>query len=275
MRVAIDFGASNTDAVARSIDGTLHQWTIASIGRPNAQRVHSVLAAAGIAMSDVSAIAVTGGDRSELPELLDGIALQSVAEVAAIGRGGLAMAGLEAAAVVSAGSGTAVIAARPDQYSHISGTGVGGGTLLGLARLLIGTAEPQIIDALARAGNHASVNLTIGDVVGEAAIGSLPADTTAVNFGKLARQAIIPSRPDMAAAIVNLVGQVIAVVAINAARSQQFEDIVVIGHLADLRSVHATIAQVGGFYGAHIHIPERGGYATALGALESIETMKR
>jgi type II pantothenate kinase len=270
MEVAIDFGASNTDAVARGGDGELRRWTVASQGRPSVELIRAVLAAADIAAAELTGLAVTGGDQSGLPEQLAGIAIQRIPEVQAIGRGGLAAAGLMAAAVVSAGSGTAVIAARPEGCQHISGTGVGGGTLLGLARLLIGTAEPQIIDALARAGNHAGVNLTIGDVVGEEAIGSLPADTTAVNFGKLARQALTPSRPDMAAAIVNLVGQVIAVVSINAARSQQFEDIIVIGHLVDLASVRTTIEQVGGFYGARIHVPAYCGYATALGALESL-----
>jgi type II pantothenate kinase len=177
------------------------------------------------------------------------------------------LVGLEAAAIVSAGSGTAVIAARADGYHHISGTGVGGGTLLGLARLLIGTADAQAVDALARAGSHVGVNLTIAEVVGSTAIGSLPPNTTAVNFGKLARQAITPSRPDMAAGIINLVGQVIAIVAINAARSQGFEDIVIVGHLTDLASIRATLAEVGGFYSARIHIPAGGGYATAHGAL--------
>jgi type II pantothenate kinase len=262
---------SNTDAVARSGDGELRRWTVPSQGKPSEERIQAVLAAAGIAAGELTALAVTGGDHSALPEQFEGVAIRRIPEVQAIGHGGLQAAGFEAAAVVSAGSGTAVIAARPDGCQHISGTGVGGGTLLGLARLLIGTAEPQIIDALARAGNHAGVNLTIGDVVGAAAIGSLPADTTAVNFGKLARQPLSPSRPDLAAALVNLVGQVIAVVSINAARSQQFEDIIVIGHLVDLASIRTTIEQVGGFYGARIHVPAYSGYATALGALDALK----
>ena len=267
MQIAIDFGASNTDIVAHNMAGELRRWSMPSVGQPSEARVRAVLAAGSVDLGEVEWIAVTGGDRSELPAAIDDVVMRPVAEVAAIGRGGLVLSGFEAAAIVSAGSGTAVIAARPEGCHHISGTGVGGGTLLGLARLLIGTADAQAVDALARAGSHVGVNLTIGEVVGAAAIGSLPPNTTAVNFGKLARQAITPSRPDMAAGIINLVGQVIAVVAINAARSQNFEEIVVVGHLADLASIRTTLTEVGGFYGARIHIPVGGGYATAHGAL--------
>jgi len=68
---------------------------------------------------------------------------------------------------------------------------------------------------------------------------------------------------------------VIGVVAINAARSQSLEHIVVIGHLADLSSVRTTIAQVGEFYDAPITIPQGGGYATALGALLAAEALMK
>jgi type II pantothenate kinase len=269
-QIAIDFGASNTDAVARHADGDLQRWTMPSVGRPSAERVLAVLTAGGVEFPRVEWIAVTGGDRSGLPDAIDGRPLRMVHEVEAIGRGGLALVNTEAAAVVSAGSGTAVVAAGPVGYSHISGTGVGGGTLLGLSRLLIGSAEPQVVDALARAGSHVGVNITIGEIVG-GSIGTLPADTTAVNFGRIARQAFVPKRPDMAAGIVNLVGQVIAVVAINAARSRGLDTIVVIGRLTELSSVRTTIQQVGEFYGASILTPPGGAFATAMGALMAAE----
>ncbi len=273
MHVAIDFGASNTDAIAR-IGTELRRWMVPTIGKPNEARVRAVLAAGRIELADVTWIAMTGGDRSALSDTIAGTPILSIPEVEAIGRGGLELAGVSEAAIISAGSGTAIVAARPSGFQHISGTGVGGGTLVGLARLLIGTADPGVVDALARAGNHTSVNLTIGEIIGEA-IGSLPPDTTAVNFGRLAREASTPNRPDLAAGLVNLVGQVIGVVAINAARSQSLEHIVVIGHLADLSSVRTTIAQVGEFYGAPITIPQGGGYATALGALLAAEALMK
>jgi type II pantothenate kinase len=270
MRVAIDFGASNTDAVARMEGGDLRHWVVPGAGRPDEQRVRAVLAAGGLDPAALTGLTVTGGDRSALPAEFEGQLIQAVSEVEAIGRGGLELGGYTEAAIVSAGSGTAVIGAGPEGFAHISGTGVGGGTLLGLGRLLVGNANPRVIDALARAGRHTAVNLTIGEIVG-GEIGALPSDTTAVNFGRIAREALTPDRADLAAGLVNLVGQVIGVVAINAARSKGLSQIVITGHLMDLSSIRATVLQVGEFYGAAMTIPESPGQATALGALLAAE----
>jgi type II pantothenate kinase len=262
---AIDFGASNTDVVVQDGAGTRH-WRLASEGQPSDATIRSALARGGCAPSDLSWIAVTGGNRTELSPSLDGCRLHQVPEVQAIGRGGLALAGLEQAAVASAGSGTAVVAAGPGGARHVSGTGVGGGTLVGLARLLVGTVDPKEIDALALQGSDTTHNLTIGEILGQA-IGTLPPETTAVNFGRVARHAVEASREDTAAALVNMVGQVIAVIAINAARAEQLTDTVIVGHLTDLPSVRRIFELVGQYYHASIIIPERGGSATALGAL--------
>ncbi|MBL0940436.1 MAG: Fumble domain-containing protein [Gemmatimonadaceae bacterium] len=262
---AIDFGASNTDIVLRNADG-VHHWTIPTEGQPDESRVRRALAAGDLTVRDVQWLAVTGGNRSALAATIDERRVHQVAEVEAIGRGGLALAGLDAAVVTSAGSGTAVVAATTTGARHVTGTGVGGGTLVGLSRLLLGTVDPQEIDTLARAGKDTTLNLTIGEILGQA-IGSLPPDTTAVNFGRVARHSVDASRADTAAALVNMVGQVIAIVAINAARAQQLEHAVIVGHLTDLPSVRHTFEVVAQFYGAAIRIPERGGQATALGAL--------
>ena len=271
--VAIDFGATNTDVVA-NIDGELRYWMLPSARHDHEQRIHAALIAGKLQPSDVRGIVITGGDRRGLQSHIDGIPIVMVNEMEAIGRGGLALARLEAAAVVSAGSGTAVVSARDEACQHITGTGVGGGTLQGLAKLLIGTSEPEQIDILACHGVPTGVNVTIGEIVGEA-IGGLPPDTTAVNFGKLASQGFQPRAEDIAAGLVNMVGQVIAVVAINAARSQGHKHIVVIGHLADLESVRTTLIQVGGYYNMPVIIPERRGFATALGALISSEGIRK
>lgn len=283
--VAIDFGISNTDAVAR-VDGALHRWTRPSDGTPDAAVVREVLASGGLASRDLSRLAVTGGRHRALPPVIDTLPLVSVNEVTAIGRGGQALGALvrDASAphalafdtsahdvptlVVSAGSGTAVVAARVDACRHITGTGVGGGTLLGLGRLLLGTNDPLAIDALALAGDPNAADLSLQDVV-LGPIGALPPDATAVNFGRLARQAGEVSREDLAAALVTLVGQVIAITAINAARAEQLEHVVVIGHLTDLPSFRAVLERVGEYYGQRLLLPADAGYGTAIGALRA------
>ena len=268
---AIDFGASNTDDVLRDGDA-VRRWSQPSHGQPDEARVREVLALGDARPADVEWIAVTGGNRERIPEMVDGRPVHRVDEVNSIGRGGLELAQLERAIVTSAGSGTAVVDAGPDGARHVTGSGVGGGTLVGLGRMLLDITDPRELDTLARAGSHRALNLTIGEILG-GAIGSLPPDTTAVNFGRVAREPMDAPPEDVAAALVNMVGQVIAVIAINAARATHHAEIVVVGHLTDLPSIRDVIAQVGRFYSAQIRVPEHGGYATAMGAL--IEAQRR
>ena len=47
------------------------------------------------------------------------------------------MSGLDRAVVVSMGTGTAYVMADKGRVSHLGGTGVGGGTLLGLSGLTL------------------------------------------------------------------------------------------------------------------------------------------
>lgn len=268
---AIDFGISNTDAVAR-VAGELRYWTRPTAGQPDPDLVRAILAEGGVKLSSLRRLAVTGGRHRLLPDQIGDCAVGRVSEVEAIGRGGQALSELpkeDSAApvlVVSAGSGTAVVEARGDQYTHVTGTGVGGGTLLGLSRLLLRTTDPREIDALARRGDPNGADLSLADVV-SGPIGQLPANATAVNFGRLARHDIAVSREDLAAALVTLVGQVIGLIAINAARARQVERIIVTGHLIDMDSVRDALKQVGDIYGTRITLPPNAGYGTALGAL--------
>lgn len=263
--VAIDFGASNTDVVLRA-DGAQRRWSLPSAGAATEARVREVLEAGDLRPRDVAWIAATGGNREALPAVIDTRPVRPVHEIEAIAAGGLALSGLARAIVTSAGSGTAVVRADGTAARHVSGTGVGGGTLVGLGRLLLDTADAWAIDALARRGDPAGVNLTIGEIVG-GAIGSLPPETTAVNFGRVARAPMDARPEDVAAALVNMVGQVVGVVAVSAARAERLPAVVVVGRLTDLPSIRDTLAQVAQFYGATIRIPELGGYATATGAL--------
>ncbi len=282
MRAAIDFGISNTDVVAR-IDGRLRHWSQPSLHAPDASRLRALLAAGDIALEALTHIAVTGGRHRTLPERIGDCDLVRVNEVAAIGRGGQALIvdatydstapALGRAAqhdhaliVVSAGSGTAVVSARGHTYAHVTGSGVGGGTLLGLGRLLLQTADPREIDALAQQGDANGADLSIGDVI-SGPIGTLPPDATAVNFGKLGRQDIAVSKPDLAAALITLVAQTIGTLAVNAARAQGTQRIVVVGHMTDLLTVRRVLTQVGDLYGMDIDMPPDSGCATALGAL--------
>ena len=271
MHAAIDFGISNTDAVAL-VGGELQRWTRLSNGAPSHESVRAMLAHGGVDLDRLTTLPVTGGQHRTLPTALGATSVVAVPEVTAIGRGGQALATPDGddrdtpLLVVSAGSGTAVISARNDMYSHITGTGVGGGTLLGLGRLLLGTTDVAIIDAMAMRGDANGADLALRDVV-SGPIGSLPLDATAVNFGRLARQNSSAEPDDLAAALMTLVGQVIAITAINAARAERIERVVMIGHMTDMTSFRRVIDQVGEYYGMRVLLPAHAGFGTAIGAL--------
>lgn len=268
---AIDFGASNTD-VAAVVDGGLMIWTQATAGKPTPELVRQLAARTGVPFRRLRAVAVTGGHSQALPETLDGVPVHKIGELAAIARGGQALASGSAALpgspllVVSAGSGTAMVAANGPEYRHVTGTGMGGGTLLGLGRLLLGTIKPEEIDALAARGNPNGADLAILDVV-TGPIGALPPDATAVNFGRVAQMATRPADEDLAAALVTMVGQVVATLAINAARAAGVPRIVVTGHLTDMPTLRRTMHRVGEFFGMPLELSPQAGYATVTGAL--------
>ncbi|MBK8048210.1 MAG: Fumble domain-containing protein [Anaerolineales bacterium] len=195
-------------------------------------------------------------------------------EVQAIGRGGQGdprpAPGERTAPlmVASAGSGTAMIKAVGDQYAHVFGTGVGGGTMLGLARLLLKTTDPVEIGELALRGDRNAADLSLADVI-TGPIGSLPADATAVNFGRVGRRNLKGKvrREDLAAALVNLVAQTIGLIAANTAHANGCERIVMIGHMLDLDYFCQVIGMVGQYYATQFEVPRCPGCATALGAL--------
>src|SRR4051812_45998984 len=121
--VGIDFGASNTDAAA-VIGGKLQLWSEQRKGMPSVQSIESLLDAVGIDIYDVQLIAATGGHHQILPYDVEGVPIIKVGELLAIGRGGQALATgswklpEEELLVVSAGSGTAMMAARGQVYQH-------------------------------------------------------------------------------------------------------------------------------------------------------------
>lgn len=265
LKLGVDFGLSNTDAVLVEGDRIVARQIVPTEGA-SVESLWQVLRALEVDAGQLGGIASSGGLSRNLPESFEGFAIRKVPEPVALGRGALTLAGLGEALVVSAGTGTAMVSARGREAFHFTGSAVGGGTLLGLGRLLLGTADPLEIARLAEAGDTSAVDSTLIDVIG-GGIGHLPADATAVNFGRAVRP-LTPRREDLAAALVTLVSQVIAMVAINAAKAAGHPQIVIVGHLPDLAPVRAALERVWYFYQVEPRplIPPGAGFATAYGA---------
>ena len=265
---AVDIGMTNIDLILETEVG-LTRRMLSNQHRSAADQLRQAIAAVEGGLIAGMTIGVTGGRYRDLPDEVDAFRVQKVDEMRALGLGGLAVTQLESGLVVSAGTGAAMVAARPSGVEHVTGSAVGGGTLLGLSKLILKTDDVEEIDQLALQGDAAAVDIMLTEAVG-GEVGRLPANANAVNLGKLGRENDF-SRENLAAGLVRLVAQVISVIAINAADASDLEAIIMVGHLMDLQSIRREVDLVGGFYEKTFIVPENPGFGTAQGVLEVLK----
>lgn len=289
LAVGIDLGQSVTDAVALGSSGALlHHRALVAGGRGPGAALDAALATIADAVASAGLVGLTGGRSAALALRVaprGGPRIVTIPEPEAIGRGGLHLSGLPAALVVSCGTGTAMVSARaaapgrPAAFEHATGTPVGGGTLRALGALLVGSDDAEAIAALAAQGDASKVDTTLADVLGSG-LGTLPPEATAVSLGRLADAADrtrdpeggglgdAHDRADLAASLVTMVAQTIALIAVNAVRAQGLPAVVMVGRVATLAPVRSMLRSVFRVYGASelLHLPDGGGAATAIGA---------
>ena len=90
--------------------------------------------------------------------------------------------------LVSIGSGVSIIKVNNfSSFERVSGTMIGGGTLLGLSNLLTGVNDFDSILELSKKGNNAEVDMLVKDVYGNnSPIKGLTGDLIASSFAKVA-----------------------------------------------------------------------------------------
>ena len=275
MLISLDFGIAITDILKKYKNGELEHKMVPSQDDPNERLIRSFFEEVDFT-KEVELVALTGGHHQKIKDSIDKTPIFHVNEVEAIGEGGINLAGIskdKEAIIVSAGSGTACIYAKNGKYLHCSGTGVGGGTVIGLSKLLIGTTNPSEIEELAKKGLTKGTDLLLEDVV-SGPIGLLPKDTTAVNFGRIAKYSSKASREDLAAGIINLVGQTVARIATSVAMAFKVSDIIIVGRAPTFSVLRTSLESAAALTNFMPHFPKNGEYASALGALLIAEKIK-
>lgn len=185
-----------------------------------------------------------------------------IAEIDAIGFGGAALANSSNCVVVSMGTGTAIVHFTQNSAKHVGGSGVGGGTIKGLASLICGLEDPLQLDALAMQGSASNLNLTISDL-GYEEISFLGADMTASNFASVKSK----KTEDLAAGILRLVGETVGIISSICARELNCrENIVMVGKVAQSPYIRQVLDLVGKLYQTRFHYPDNPGFATVYGA---------
>ena len=268
--LGIDIGGSTTKVVGLQDGGLVGMLQVRA-----ADQITSLYGAIGnflrkynAGLSDVSRIALTGVGSSFIEEQIYSIETHRVNEFLAIGNGALQLSGLKEAIVVSMGTGTAFVRAGADGITHIGGSGVGGGTIIGLASKMLGKTDIDAILALAENGKLENVDLSVRDIIGRE-IPSLPFNLTAANFGRIKGTA---SEADLALGIINMVFETAGMLAVFAAKNDTIRDIVLTGMLTTFPQAEEIQAAFSVLTDLRFTIPPNAVFATAIGAASIVRS---
>ena len=271
--LGIDIGGSTTKIVGLKPDGAL----ISTMMVRAYDQLTSLYGALGnytdtngFSLHDVEKIFITGVGASYIHYDIYGIPTVRIEEFSATARGGLALAHVKEAVVVSMGTGTAFIHAKAKEYMHIGGSGVGGGMLMGLGRVLTGSSDFEMICSLADGGDLRNVDLTVGDI-SKQDIETLGMDITAANFANIRDYA---TDKDMALGLINVVLQTIITMSAFACRGLSVNTVILTGALTQLRKLPEIIDMCRSIYPINFIIPENAVFATAVGAALHFEDHK-
>lgn len=218
----------------------------------------------GISIGDIERVMMTGVGSSYVKRNLYGLECRRVEEFRSIGLGGMYLSGLEEGLIVSMGTGTAIVhAKRNGAMKYLGGTGVGGGSIMGLSKLLLSAESIEHIIEYADEGNLANIDLRIKDITAPDGMSGLHADLTASNFGNVSD---IAGKSDIALGILNMVYETIGMTSIFAARSRGLSDIILTGNLTRLGYCHKKFDEFNHLgYGVNFVIPKQSEYATVIG----------
>jgi type II pantothenate kinase len=264
MIIGIDIGSTTTKAVSIGDE--------AGIQKIKTRATDAVTSATGAfgkmlmendyLIGDIDRIMITGTGAPKIKNDIFGIPTERVDEIQCIGIGGMFLSGKDDIVIVNIGTGTALIDASRDRISHMGGSGVGGGTILGLAKKLLFMTDFNGIMELADMGNLSQVDLNMEDIT-DVGLSFLGRDTTASNFGKMLDTA---RNEDLALGLLNMVYQVIGMLAVFAAKSKRTGRVIVTGngsHNAIGKKILTAITEM---YSVHFEYPADAEYTTAIGA---------
>ena len=280
--IGIDIGGSTTKIVGFRLENGKHELITPMLVRAT-DAITSVYGAFGkftmengLRLNEIDRVLMTGVGASFIKEPLYSLNCEKVSEFSCVGSGGLYLSGLDEAIVVSMGTGTALMYARKEGKKtvteYLGGTGVGGGTLIGLSKKMTGVDTIEHIQTLCEGGNLNNVDLKIKDMSNDGSF-QINRDLTAANFGKLSD---IATNEDIALGIANMVGETIAMLAVFAARSHNIKNVVLTGNLTVIKAVNDVFDGLEEHFKVRFITPELSQFATVIGAaLSDIENPRR
>ncbi|NLI35292.1 MAG: type II pantothenate kinase [Bacteroidales bacterium] len=217
----------------------------------------------GVDLSDIQQVMITGVGSAYIEGPLYGLPTMKADEFVSDGLGARYNTNLKDLMVVSMGTGTSYVKVEGDSIKHIGGISIGGGTLQGLALLLLKTRDFKKICELANHGNIANINLQIRDICKHDLEG-LPLDATASLFGKIDNSNA--SEEDIALGLIYMVLQSIGSSAVLSTLNSNIKDFVLIGNLTKIPQCKDIFPFMERVYNVRFHIPPHAEFRTAIGA---------
>ncbi len=168
--------------------------------------------------------------------------------------------------VVNIGTGTSIFHVTQHKFERLAGSGVAGGTLMGLGSLITGKSTFQELITLAEEGNHENSDLLVRDIY---APNKPPifGDLTAANFGK-ANNNTTATKADHMAALIQLIGEITISLTSQVAFQKNIDTIVFIGSTlngnAPLKNVLSSFQDKLSYEPVFL---DKGAYTGAIGAL--------
>lgn len=208
--------------------------------------------------SNHDAILMTGsGALTASQELSDVTLMNELESVAHIAP----MEGYDSGLVVNMGTGTAFLLYEEGTYSHVTGTGLGGGAFEGLGRRLLQTSDPSELEEMARGGHIETVNMIIEDIYKEE-MSWLQKEITVANFAKDGTR-----DEDVALAIHSLIIEPILSMVKAAYHMRPVQPIIFTGGVMMNGQIQLLIKRYMEYFKIPYQSIEKPNYGTALGAL--------
>lgn len=131
--------------------------------------------------------------------------------------------------LTNVGTGTSIHYVENNKQERVGGTGIGGGTLVGLSRLLTGVVDYEEMVSLARQGSRDRIDLKVKQIY-EGKVPPISGELTASNFGnKIFEVADQLSKEELIAAVIGLVGETVSTISVHAAKNCESSTIIYIG----------------------------------------------
>jgi type II pantothenate kinase len=165
----------------------------------------------------------------------------------------------------SLGTGSAMVLFDNNKVTHLKGTGIGGGTLIGISNATLKENLNFLeLENLSYKGNSKNINMSIKEVVGDK-LGNLPESIISSFFSKYKRDT---KKEDIVFGIFSFIAESITNLLIEKALRYNINNIVIGGKLSKSRVIQEHMFSLGKLFNLNFIFPKNNDYITIIGAIQ-------